>query len=334
MPINTKLLLGGAAALAFLFSSKGSSKGSSKASDTNSDKTDPEKKPNEEVKPKGGLGDPVGPEGCDVGLSPKDGICVKPTNAPKKEPPYNGLASADSMYVSADCKVVKFGDKTGDAWWKSKGKPKALQWIETKDYKNPLMIAYRMIHSLSPCFKEFPIQENYNTRNEMEHDRVFWIKNNREVWNLLWSIRNRIDKEFFNGEQTIELDLKTLKISYGKKFNFEILWESFLLPFAGAAVEIEMITPGTLFKGDLLPKQYQGGLLFDEDYVWTVSTFLQFVILSNITNTNFFKLYNAGAGKVQVFNTSSKLFTSFYDHVDAAFGQDEQISIEFDFEET
>lgn len=316
MPMNTKLLLGGAAALALLLSSKSSS--SKKSSGT----TNTDKKPDDG---KGDEGEIPGPNGCAVGLIVKDGVCTidpKGPNDPKnpdnntntEKNKYNGLPSAESMSISADCKTVKFGDTTGDAWWKIKGKPKAQQWVKN-GYENPLMISYEMIHGLSPCFAKFPIQKSFTSRKDMELSRIAWIKSNRAVWNLLWSVRNRIDKEFFDGQQTVELDLKTLKFKYGAKFDFEKFWEEFLLPLTSTALEQEMDKPGYLFKG-VVSHTNDTEDLFSDQYALATQIFIILTVFSNIPMTSFLKLLNPGTDKLQVFGETTTKFNGYLsDHI-------------------
>lgn len=314
MPMNTKLLLGGAAALALLLSSKSSSS-SKKSSGTNTDK-----KPDDG---KGDEGEIPGPNGCAVGLIVKDGVCTidpKGPNDPKNpdtntnKNKYNGLPSAESMSISADCKTVKFGDTTGDAWWKIKGKPKAQQWVKS-GYENPLMIAYEMIHGLSPCFAKFPIQKSFTSRKDMELSRIPWIKTYRPVWNLLWSVRNRIDKEFFDGEQTVELDIKTLKFKYGTKFDFEKFWEEFLLPLTSTALEQEMDKPGYLFKG-VTEHVNATEDLFSNQFEFATRVFIILTVFPNIPISNLHKLLDPGIGKLQLFGSTTTKFNGWLaDHI-------------------
>jgi len=294
MPVNTKIILGGAALLGYLFSSKG---GTKKSTSTPSSKDDPSAEDTKNTG-KGDIGEPAGPNGCLEGLIIKNGICSKadlPKTDPKdKVPPkdngtgHNGLPTAASMYISPDCKIVKFGDKTGNAWWAKLGKPSAQQWINS-GYDNPLMIAWEMLRK-NACFSDFPIQKNYDTRSELEYERIFWIIKKREVWNLLTSVKNRIDKQFYDGRSVVEIDPVTGKITYGKKFNILFFWDDFR-PLTVVALDTEEKDKGTLFKNSGIKNP-----AFDPNsgaYDWTVSVWIMWILFSNMTATQFDKHFDS-----------------------------------------
>lgn len=249
MPAMTKTyLIGGAALLALLMGSKKSSAKSTKSS-SGTGSTDPKK----DDDGKGDAGEPAGPNGCAGDLIVKNGICVDPKN-PNGDGSGSGNGSgsggslkASDLYYSQDCKTIKFGDKTGEAWWKAKGKSKAQDWLAAQ-YKNLILIAYGMLKDNKPvCFKEFPLQEKYETNFELNAARLDWIVKFPAVWTLLYTVRNLIDKNLLNGKTFVKLDELTWKLEFGKGYKFEELW-AVLEPLAFTILYIEQEKPGSVLK--------------------------------------------------------------------------------------
>lgn len=223
MALDPKLIIGGAIVAAFLFGGK---KKSSTASST--DKVDD--KINDK---KGDVGKPVGPDGCKTGLIEKDGICTDPLDPKNNEKPNNGgggsKPTASELIISKDCKSFQFGDKTGDSWWKKYGEKAAKQWAKSGKL-DPLLIAFEIVKKLGSCFKDFPLAEDANHWFNLQVDRFEWINNNRQMWNLLWSVRNRIDIALFNGVETVTSDSSKSNLGLvfgkdGKNFNLDKFFE-------------------------------------------------------------------------------------------------------------
>ncbi len=237
MALNPKLLIAGGVLSLFLFGNK--KKPISSTSSTDS-KTNENKK--------GDVGEPAGPDGCKIGLIEKDGICVNPKDPTNEAPETNNggngnKPSASELIISKDCKSFQFGDKTGDSWWKNKGEKVAKQWVESGEL-DPLIIAFNMIKKLSPCFKDFPLEENANHWFNLQIDRFEWINANRPMWNLLWSIRNRVDITQFNGVETIIADPTKPKLGlvFGNKGkNFSLgKWLTMLKPMIRTLIQLSM----------------------------------------------------------------------------------------------
>lgn len=239
MALNPKLLIAGGILGYFLLGGK------SKAATSGNTTTNPSDKKDEE---KGDSGDPVGPNGCKVGLVEKDGICVNPDDI-KKEDLKNGggggnkPASSSDLIIGKDCKSWVFGDKTGDAWWKNKGLKVAQQWVNSGEF-DPLTIAFKMIAKNSVCFKNFPLKETEISGYNLYTSRFDWINQNRELWKLIWSIRNRVDIQFFGGSTTITADptkpAPTFGMLFGNKgsgFNMDAWWES-IGPFTAVLFQL------------------------------------------------------------------------------------------------
>lgn len=222
MALDPKLLIVGAA-LAFLFGSK-------KSSGKTDSKTDKKEVSEEDKSDKG---EPVGPNGCKTGLTEKDGYCVDPkdpndqTNGTKGNTGGKGNgnnASKAELIISKDCKSWSYGDKSGDAWWKAKGEAKAKQWIKS-GYLDPLEVAFEMLKTSGSCFKDFPIRTDFQDGYEYNLALFEWINDNRPIWFLLYSVRNKVDLTQFNGVETVQTGAD-LKLKFGPSFNYDKFWES------------------------------------------------------------------------------------------------------------
>jgi hypothetical protein len=223
MALDPKLIIGGAIVAAFLFGGKKKTTATSPGI-SSSDKTDEKK---------GDVGEPVGPDGCKTGLTEKNGICVSPLDPKNNGENTNGgngnKPAASELIISKDCKSFQFGDKTGESWWKNKGEKIAKQWVKSGEL-DPLIIAFKMISKIGSCFKDFPLEENANHWFNLQVDRFEWINNNRQMWNLLWSVRNRIDISLFNGVETVianplKPNLGLVFGKDGKNFNLDKFFE-------------------------------------------------------------------------------------------------------------
>jgi hypothetical protein len=235
MALDPKLIIGGAIVAAFLFGGKKKATSTSSAP-ASSDKTDEKK---------GDAGEPVGPDGCKTGLIEKDGICINPLDPKNNGGNTNGDSgnkpAASELIISKDCKSFQFGDKTGDSWWKNKGEKIAKQWVKSGEL-DPLIIAFKMISKTGSCFKDFPLEENSNHWFNLQVDRFEWINNNRQMWNLLWSVRNRIDITQFNGTETVTADPSKPNLGLvfgkdGKNFNLDKFFEM-LKPMARMLIQV------------------------------------------------------------------------------------------------
>lgn len=275
MALDPKIIIGGAIVAAFLFGGK--KKATTGSSSSSSDKTDDGK---------GDSGDPVGPNGCKTGLIEKEGKCVDPETTPGngKDVPGGGNGNkpaASEVIVSKDCKSFQFGDKTGDSWWKNKGEKVAKQWVKS-GYTDPLAIAFELVKKLGSCFKDFPLAEDSNHWFNLELDRFQWINSNRQMWNLLWSIRNRIDVSLFNGVETVTADpLKpNLGLVFGKdgkNFNLDKFFEM-LKPMVRTLLQITAQSPkndigpvaSALGIKDITYNDYNNSLVNIPTYIFTV----------------------------------------------------------------
>lgn len=233
MALDPKLLIAGGV-IAFLLAGKKSGKsttgsGSGKNDIPEEDKSD--------------KGEPVGPNGCKSGLVEKDGYCVDPkdpndqTNGSKGNTGKGGGSSSakSQLTIAKDCKSWSYGDKTGDAWWKAKGEKIAKQWIKS-GYSEPLQIAYEMLKPSSACFKDFPDRNDFQNWFDYNLAKFDWINENRPIWFLLYSVRNKIDLTQFNGVETVQTGTD-LKLKFGPGFNYDHFWNS-LKPMALMLLEL------------------------------------------------------------------------------------------------
>lgn len=247
MALDPKIIIGGAIVAAFLFGS--GKKKATTGSSSSSDKTDDGK---------GDSGDPVGPNGCKTGLIEKEGKCVDPESSGNgKDVPGGGgnggnKPASSELIISKDCKSFQFGDKTGDSWWKNKGEKVAKQWLKS-GYTDPLLIAFELAKKIGSCFKDFPLEETSNHWFNLQLDRFEWINSNRQMWNLLWSVRNRVDTALFNGVETVTADSSKTNLGLvfgnnGKNFNLDKFFEM-LKPMVRTLIQISAQSP----KNDIGP---------------------------------------------------------------------------------
>ena len=242
MSLDPKILIAGAIASFFLFGSKKkpASTAITPGSGTDSNKDDG----------KGDVGEPAGPNGCKLGLTEVDGICVDPKNPPKKADNNNGgggsKPAASELIIAKDCKSFQFGDKTGDSWWKNKGLKSAKQWVESGEL-DPLNIAFQMIKKTGNCFKTFPERVDFENWFEFNQAKYDWINKNRPIWALLYSIRDRVDISQFNGIETVTADPTKfdLGLKFGKAFDYDKFWEM-LKPIAITLLQEEASVPGSI----------------------------------------------------------------------------------------
>lgn len=281
MALDPKLIIGGAIVAAFLFGGK---KKSSTASST-SPSTDKKDDKNDDTK--GDVGEPVGPNGCKTGLIEKDGICIDPLDPKNNEKKNNGgggsKPAASELIISKDCKSFQFGDKSGDSWWKNKGEKIAKQWVNSGEL-DPLIIAFKMISKTGSCFNDFPEQENYENWLDFNIDKFEWINLNRQMWFLLYSIRNRIDLTQFKGSETVQTG-PDLKLKFGPNFSFDNFWNS-LKPMALALLQLsasaQIGIPGPVTKA-LGIKKYYGSKVEHADGEEIITTYLFTMIFPNIS---------------------------------------------------
>jgi len=255
MAFDPKLLGIGAVALLFAFGG-----GSKKKTKT----TSGEKTPDESEQ--GDLGEPVGPKGCKPGLIEKDGICVEDTKGSGTKGGTSGKLSPSDLII--DCKSFKFGDTTGDSWWKNKGNKIANQWIKS-GYTDPLYIAWEMLKTTGNCFKEYPVRDDFENWYDYQLARYEWINVNRPIWELLYSVRNRIDTVYFNGIETVTAEVKNNKfdITYGKGFSNVDLWDM-LKPTAALVLSLENENPGVSL--GLKDKDDSGRVMNATIYLFTI----------------------------------------------------------------
>lgn len=249
-----------------------------------------------------------------------------------KGQPSTSPQDPSKLYLSKDCKHFHFGDKTGDKWWKNTGSRIANNIIKKEAGSiDSLDIAFRTLsdwqredwkednykpENQNKCFM-YPFQDGvwngfpmlefgdlipddigiYNQK-QLAYKRIEWIQNNPPMWNLLWQIRNRIDKEFFEGIETVELD-KDYNIITGKNFSYQELWDNFLESMLSVAFSIEEKN-----QGRLLP------WLTDKDIDWHVTLFAMRILFPNMTKEQFKKW--SSSGKI----SQSELFQNILASVD------------------
>lgn len=248
---DPKILIAGVAALAYLLSGKKASASTSTKTNTNTPKE--EKTPEQD----GDLGELPGPNGCKPGyVLGKDGKCQLPDV--EKDPnaqgggTYSGKPS--DLIISSKCDKFTFGDGTGEAWWKDKGYKAAKAWVDAK-WDDSLYIAVSMLRkNKEVCFKDFP-DFNINTNlpedqqpapGELEFQLINWIRKYPKIWQLVWFVRNKIEMTFFEGKQSVLIDPKTLKYTFGKKFDLDLLWDNGLVIFGDVLLTLEEENPGIL----------------------------------------------------------------------------------------
>lgn len=299
MPAITKsYILGGGILLALLLGSKKSSakSSSSKPADQPSDKPT-------ENKEQGDVGEPAGPKGCKPGLINKNGICTKSdtgTGGTGGGTGTGGTLKPEGIYISNDCKTVKFGDKTGEAWWKIRGKKMAQQWLGT-GFTNLTYIAYEMLKSnKDACFKDFPTIEKYPVSLELNKAKIDWIIKYPAIWSLLVTIRNMIDKNLLDGKTYVGMTeiKKELLLEFTKNFSFEPFWQS-IEPLAYTILFLEEEKQGSVLKrfGYTYPSYDKPGSEVRN------SVIVLFVILfPYVEKTKIFKQFSGNLDNTQLYN--------------------------------
>lgn len=282
---DPKILIGAGVLAAWLLSSSAKASTSSKGNGTGSasgNNGNGSNTPSEE-------GEAAGPAGCKPGLIIKDGICVKPPNGQNNQGNQDqGGITASSLTISSKCDSFTFGDKTGNAWW-TKNEKTAQQWV-TNGYNNPLQIAYGMIKkNKEVCFKDFPDFDDQTVeQGELEFQLLNWIKKYPKIWELIWWLRNKIDNKFFLGRQTVTIDPKTYIYTYGKNYDFDILWDESLMSLAGVLLAIELENPGALFK------DYNMFVGYEQNTDANVATYLYHILFPNIDINTLISRYKKG----------------------------------------
>lgn len=247
------------------------------------------------------------------------------------------------LVISENCKSFYFDDFTGDKWWTLQGK-KIAQYTEykinlVKTYQDPLIIAFGILNDISrtqssDCFNYayqkavpngFPVLEfgdltpqdiGIFNQTELAFKRIKWIQNNFQMWNLIWQVRNKVDKEFFYGVETVELNSKNIGkkniILTNNNFNYNKLWNNFLKSISIVALSIEQKKQGSLIPW-----------LNDKDVEWHVAIFLMRILFPYVSEENFKKWVNMGGENI----SQSVLFKNILDSIDQLI--DDEIDTKF-----
>lgn len=277
MALDPKILIG-TAILGFFFLKKPAKSNAAKENKTEEEKGD--------------LNDPAGPNGCKIGLKEVNGICVDDPDLDENGNPIKNdtqnvgkLASSD-LYISKDCKTFKFGDGTGNSWWKTKGEKSAKQWIKSGETE-PYLIAFEMLKKTGNCFKSFPLREDYENWFEYNKAWLEWVIKNPAPWTLLVLVKNKIDLSEFNGMETVTADPKKVNygLVFGKQFNEEDFFAQFK-PMVLTMLQLEATTPGIL----LGVKEYA-----NTSDIWTnIATYLFWMTMPNIPFDDLIVKYKKG----------------------------------------
>lgn len=269
MALDPKLLAVGAILGFFLLK---------KPATSNASSTD--NKDNKTEDGKGDLNDPVGPNGCKIGLKEVKGVCVDDPNLDENGKPVkngggNGKLAASDLSIAKDCKSFTFGDKTGNAWWKAKGEKFATQWVKSGE-TDPLLIAFEIVKKTGACFKEFPIRKEFKNWFDYNTAKFWWMEKNSEMWTLLYTVRNMIDINLFDGVETVVADPKKADyaLKFGNAFNIDTLWKS-IEPLAYTLLQMEANKPGSVLN-------IKDGYDIPIYLISNVATYLYSVILPNI----------------------------------------------------
>lgn len=237
------------------------------------------------------------------------------------------LSLKPELYILDNCKTFSFSDGTGDRWWNSKGRKIAQEFV--KITSDRLYIAFGILNEIyrdkiSPnCFKYayqksvpngFPMLDfgdltpqdiGLFDQKALELKRISWIRNNFQMWNLIWQVRNKVDKEFFNGVETVELDPKNIGkqniIITNNNFNYNKLWNDFLKSISIAALNVEQKKQGSLIPW-----------LNDKDVQWHVAVYLMRILFPYIVEEEFKKWVNMGGENI----SQSQLFKNILDSID------------------
>lgn len=242
------------------------------------------------------------------------------------------------LTISKDCKNFYFDDSTGKNWWSAKGQDLTIDVLHMIKTEDPLIVAFGILNIISQkngpdCFKYayqksvpngFPVLEfgdltpqdiGLFNQQDLALQRVKWIKNNFQMWNLIWQIHNMVDKGFFDGTETIEVNPKNI----GKKnviicFNtdYNKLWNNFLKYIAIASFNIEQKKHGSL-----LP------WLDDKDVQYHVAIFIMRILFPYVTDKDFQNWVNMGGNNI----SQSKLFKQIIDSIDSLI--DDEIDMKF-----
>lgn len=273
MALDPKLIIG-AAVLGFFFL------GDKKSTKSNA----ADKKDEKDNTGKGDLNEPVGPNGCKEGLKNIKGTCVDDPDLDENGNPIKGgsgsgskLAPSD-LFISKKCDYFTFGDKTGNAWWKAKGEKIATQYVKAEE-TDPLLIAFQMLKKTGSCFKEFPIRKEFENWFEYNTAKFWWIEKNSEMWTLLYTVRNIIDINLFDGVETVIADPKKADyaLKFGNAFNMDTLWKS-IEPMAYTLLQLEANKPGSVLN---IKDGYDNPIYI----ISNVATYLYSLILPNIPYT-------------------------------------------------
>lgn len=286
---DPKLLIGGVVALVYLLSGK-------KASTSTSSKTNT---PKEEKTPEqdGDLGELPGPNGCKPGyVLGKDGKCQLPDieKDPQSGSESGGYSGKPSdLIISSKCDKFTFGDATGEAWWKEKGYKIAKAWVDAK-WDDSLYIAVSMLRkNKEVCFKDFPQfildpnipKDQLPPDGEYEFQLINWIRKYPKIWQLVWFVRNKIEMTFFEGKTSVMIDPKTWKYTFGKKFEFDLMWENGIDVIADVLLAIEQDQEGILLNKANNPSYSPET---------SVANFLYWIIFPNLELKNILSRYEKG----------------------------------------
>jgi len=312
MALDPKLLIGGAILGFFLL--KKPAKSNAATTDKKEDETG-----------KGDLNDPVGPNGCKTGLKEVNGICVDDPELDENGNPIKGgsgsgsgggkLAASD-LSIAKNCESFTFGDKTGDAWWKAKGKKFAEQWDKSGE-TNPLLIAFEIIKKTGNCFKEFPIQKEFPNWFEYNTAKFWWMEKHPQMWNLLYTIRNMIDINLYDGIETVIADPKKADygLKFGNAFNINTLWKS-IEPMAYTLLQLEASKPGSVLN---IKDGYDNPIYI----ISNVATYLYSMILPNIPYTEIITKVKKGW-----FTKQTPLWNQLWELVNSIEGQSPDLESE------
>lgn len=227
----------------------------------------------------------------------------------------NTTIKSPDLYISKDCKKFTFVDKTGNKWWENIGYNIAKKIKNISGEIDSLDMAFRTLNDWqrenlkeeNKCFiypyqKDVPngfpmlayddlLPEDIGIFNQeqLAYKRIYWIKNNPEMWKLIWNIRNKIDTNLFEGIETVEINSKNIgknnPIITGKNFDYDILWDNFLESILTAVLKIENKKPKTLIN-------------FDYDIEYRTTIYAMRILFPNLTDDEFKKWANMGGNNI------------------------------------